>query len=118
MEWLNTEEDEMQDVGFEREMYEADYIREHVREMPEMGIRQVMQELKRYCEHRPNCTDCPIQGELCDGNLPQAHRIIEVKPEHEEEMSSNRYYGGIGQVHGQSGNQPPMGKSRSMEVKQ
>ena len=34
IEWLHTEEDEMQDVGFEREMYEASYIRKHVMEMP------------------------------------------------------------------------------------
>ena len=37
IEWLHTEEDEMQDVGFEREMYEASYIRKHVMEIGDMN---------------------------------------------------------------------------------
>lgn len=75
MKWLDAETIEMRDVGFWREMYE-DYISEHVREMPEMGIRQVMQELKRYCDDRSSCTDCPFWNDPCNGNLPMALRRI------------------------------------------
>lgn len=68
MKWLDAETIEMRDVGFRREMYEADYISEHVREMPEMGIRQVMQELKRYCDDRSSCNGCPFWHDPCNGN--------------------------------------------------
>jgi hypothetical protein len=84
MKWLDTEEDEMQDVGFGREMYEADYIREHVREMPEMGIYQAMQELKRYCDGRSSCTDCLFWYDPCNGNLPMALRRIAAKMDEQE----------------------------------
>ena len=53
MEWLYTEEDEMQDVGFEREMYEADYIREHVREMPAIDTLKALGALEEYCDTQP-----------------------------------------------------------------
>ena len=85
MEWLETEEDEMREIDDREAAHEASYIRKHVREMPEMGIRQVMQELKRYCDDRSSCTDCLFWYDLCNGNLPMALRRIEVKLAHEEE---------------------------------
>lgn len=79
MEWLHTEEDEMRDVGFRREMYEADYIREHVREMPEMDVSKAVLEIKRYCDEQPNCTDCLFRNDPCIGNLPMEFRRIKAK---------------------------------------
>ena len=85
MEWLETEEDEMREIDDREAAHEASYIRKHVMEMPEMGIYQAMQELKRYCDDRSSCTDCPFWHDPCNGNLPMALRRIAAKMEHEEE---------------------------------
>lgn len=85
IEWLHTEEDEMLEIDDRREAHEASYIRKHVREMPEMGVRQVMQELKRYCDEQPHCNGCPFWHDPCNGDLPMAFRRIEAKLAHEEE---------------------------------
>ena len=57
----------------------------HVRKMQGTDVYKAMQELKRYCDDRSSCTDCPFWHDPCNGNLPMALRRIAAKMEHEEE---------------------------------
>ena len=61
----------------------------HVLNIPEMGIYQVMQELKRYCDMQPCCDGCPFWHDPCNGNFPMALRRIAAKMEHEEEYKED-----------------------------